>query len=345
MTAYLILENGTIFEGEFFGTPAEVTGEIVFNTGMTGYLETISDPSHKGQIVLQTFPLVGNYGVIPSDLESETIYTNAYIVKYPCQEPSNFRSCGNLDTFFMSQNITGLKGIDTRALTKIIRENGVMNGKITLHPPTQKDRDDAQGYSIKNAIGSVSCKDTYICTATDEKYNVALLDFGVRKSTIHAFTSLGCTVHVFPHTTTAEEILKINPQGIILSSGPGNPAAPENDHIIETIKKLSHIPTLGICLGHLLLAIAKGYKTEKMKFGHRGSNQPIKELATGRVYMSTQNHGYVVLSDDVSFKNVNDGTCEGLDYGNSFSVQFIPGGDTKFIYSRFIERMIAHAAR
>jgi len=348
MTAYLVLENGTIFEGEFFGKPAEVTGDIVFTTGMTGYLETVTDPSYYGQIILQTFPLIGNYGVISADLQKDTVRAKAYIVKYLCQEPSNFRSEEALDTFFMSQGITGLKGIDTRALTKIIRENGVMSGKITMTPPTEADKEEARNYKITNAIAAVSCSAPVVYG--EGKYRVALMDFGVKKSTIDALVSRGCQVWTFPHNTTAKKILDMNPHGILLSSGPGDPADPVNAPIIETLQELknSGVPILGICMGHLLLAIANGYKTEKMKHGHRGANQPVKNTSTGKLYITAQNHGYTVLADNPSYVNVNDGTCEGLDYGSSFSVQFCPGEgpkDTEFLFDCFVERMASHAAR
>jgi len=352
-TAYLILEDGTVFEGESFGRAGEVTGEVVFTTGMTGYLETLTDPSYYGQIILQTFPLIGNYGVIPSDFESAAIGASAYIVKRPCQEPSNFRSEGNLGAFLKARGIVGLCGIDTRALTKRIRENGVMNGKITASPPTAIDLAEAKAYCIKNAVASVSS--CTVIKSGEGARRVALLDFGAKRGIAEALRTRGCEVWTFPHDTAAEKILKTKPDGIMLSNGPGDPAAPENAGIIETIRKLgkSNLPIFGICLGHQLLALANGYKTEKLKFGHRGANQPVKELATGLVYITSQNHGYAVVTradDNSSFVNVNDGTCEGLDYGVSFSVQFHPearGGplDTSFLFDRLIERMDTNAAR
>ncbi|MCL2286497.1 MAG: carbamoyl phosphate synthase small subunit [Firmicutes bacterium] len=343
MTAYLILENGTVFEGEFFGKPGEVAGEIVFTTGMVGYLETVTDPSYFGQIILQTFPLIGNYGVISSDLQNSTVSAKAYIVKYLCQEPSNFRSEEALDTFFMSKGITGLKGIDTRALTQIIRENGTVKGKITINPPTETDREEACSHEVTGAIAAVSCKELKVYG--EGKYRIALLDFGVKQSIINALTARDCAVWVFPHHTTVKDILDINPHGILLSSGPGDPEDPANKPIIETLRKLKNcgIPMFGIDMGHLLLAMANGYKTKTMKLGHRGANQPVKDLGTGRVYITAQNHGYTVLAENASFVNVNDGTCEGLDYGNSFSVQFCPGEgpkDTEFLFDKFVEMAV-----
>jgi len=356
MTAYLVLQNGTVMKGNSFGAQGEVTGEVVFATGMTGYLETLTDQSYYGQIVLQTFPLIGNYGVIPPDFESAAVGAKAYIVKYPCQNPSNFRSQGNLDAFLKERGITGLCGIDTRALTRIIRENGVMNGKITASPPTPADIAEVKAYSILNAVSAVSSRS--VTKIVPDKppvkrgapLRVALMDFGAKRGIARALAARGCEVWLFPHNTGAQEILNIKPDGIMLSNGPGDPAEKANSGIIETIRTLQKgtAPIFGICLGHQLLALANGYSTTKLKFGHRGANQPVKELATGRVYITSQNHGYAVTTDKGSFVNVNDGTCEGMDYGNSFSVQFHPeacGGplDTSFLFDRFMERMDACA--
>jgi carbamoyl-phosphate synthase small subunit len=377
-------------------TRGEITGEVVFATGMTGYLETLTDPSYYGQIVLQTFPLIGNYGVIPSDFESAAIGARAYIVRHPCQNPSNFRSEGNLDAFLKERAIIGLCDIDSRALTRIIRTHGVMNGKIMMAPPAEADIAEAKAYSIRNAVAAVSSrtvtkmlsrtveKDFFtteeILTTEDTELHggredcriktpcnsvpsvvdpslsvttrrVALMDFGAKRGIAQALMARGCEVWSFPHDSSAQEILKINPQGIMLSNGPGDPAESANNGIIETLRILqkSNVPIFGICLGHQLLALANGYSTKKLKFGHRGANQPVKELATGRVYITSQNHGYAVVADNGSFVNVNDGTCEGMDYGDSFSVQFHPearGGplDTGFLFDRFIERMNNYAA-
>lgn len=347
--AYLILEDGMILEGRSFGAKGEVTGELVFTTGMTGYLETLTDPSYYGQIVLQTFPLIGNCGVIPSDFESGTVGTKAYIVKHPCQDPSNFRSEGNLDAFLKERGIVGLYGIDTRALTKIIRKNGVMNGKITSYPPAEEDCDEAKAYSIRGAVAAVSPRS--VIKLNDGGQRVALIDFGAKRGIAEALAARGREVWSFPYDSAAQSILHIKPDGIILSNGPGDPADPDNVRIIETIREVmqSGVPIFGICLGHQLLALANGYKTHKLKFGHRGANQPVRDTATGNVYITSQNHGYAVTADRASFINVNDGTCEGIDYGNSFSVQFHPearGGplDTDFLFDRFAERMDAYAS-
>ena len=347
--AYLVLEDGTIFTGQAFGACGDVTGELVFTTGMTGYLETLTDPSYYGQIVLQTFPLIGNYGVIPEDFESDSIGASGYIVKHPCQTPSNFRSEGSLDTFLKARGIVGISGVDTRALTKRICKRGVMNGRITAEPPTGADIDAAKAYRIQGAVQAVSPRG--IAQTGDGNRRVAVMDFGAKRGIAQALKVRGCAVHTFPFDTAVADILAINPNGIMLSNGPGDPAAPENAEIVEFLRTLmqTDIPIFGICLGHQLMALAQGYQTRKLKFGHRGANQPVKELATGSVYITSQNHGYEVIAKDSSFVNVNDGSCEGMDYGRSFSVQFHPeakGGppDTAFLFDRFIERMDAYAA-
>lgn len=349
--AYLILENGTIFEGKSFGKTGETVGEIVFTTAMTGYLETLTDPSYYGQIVVQTFPLIGNYGVIPSDFESKKSYVNGYIVRDWCQEPSNFRCEGVLDTFLKQQNIVGLYGIDTRALTKIVRESGVMNGKIVMEGETDFGLTELKKYKIIKAVENTTCDEPEVFKPEGEaKRKVCLLDLGAKRNICRELVKRGCEVTVLPATTKAEQIFSYNPEGIMLSNGPGDPA--ENVEIIEEIKKIldKQIPTFGICLGHQLLALANGAKTEKLKYGHRGANQPVKDLKTGRVYITSQNHGYAVVNDSVGdnaelrFVNANDGTCEGIDYKSSpaFSVQFHPeacGGplDTGFLFDKFIK--------
>ncbi|MCL2078948.1 MAG: carbamoyl phosphate synthase small subunit [Oscillospiraceae bacterium] len=368
MTAYLILENGEVFEGKAFGALGEsvheAVGEVVFATGMTGYLETLTDPSYYGQIVLQTFPLIGNYGVIPGDFESAMIAAKAYIVKYPCQNPSNFRSAGSLGGFLKERCIAGLCGIDTRRLTRVIRENGVMNGKIMLSLPSKADCEQAKKYVLKNAVSAVSIKSAApLCPlpedvpppsppkAAPQNYRIAVLDLGAKRSIADALTARGCEVQLFPCGSGAKEIMSIKPDGIMLTNGPGDPADTANYGIVETIRDLwrTDIPIFGICLGHQLMALANGFTTRKLKFGHRGANQPVLELATGRVYITSQNHGYAVTADSCSFVNVNDKTCEGIDYGSSFSVQFHPEAragpfDTDFLFDRFIERIAKKSA-
>ena len=347
--AYLILENGTIFEGKSFGAVGEAIGEIVFTTSMTGYLETLTDPSYYGQIVVQTFPLIGNYGVIPSDFESRCPHVKAYIVRDWCQEPSNFRCEGNLDIFLKQQNIVGLYGIDTRQLTRIVREHGVMNGRIVSEGSTF-GLTEIKNYKIVDAVKNTTCdKETTFTPEGEVKRKVVLFDFGAKDNIRRSLVQRGCEVTVVPAYTKVERVMELAPDGIMLSNGPGDPA--ENTEIIEELKKLSEkkIPTFGICLGHQLLALAHGAKTHKLKYGHRGANQPAENVETGRVYITSQNHGYAVVNDSlpanakVSYVNANDGTCEGVKYLDepTFSVQFHPeacGGplDTSFLFDEFI---------
>ena len=348
--AYLMLENGTIFEGKSFGKTGETVGEIVFTTAMTGYLETLTDPSYYGQIVVQTFPLIGNYGVIPSDFESAHPFVKGYIIRDWCQEPSNFRCEGDLDTFLKKEGIIGLYGIDTRALTKIVRESGVMNGKIFMEGTTDFGLTELKSYKIIDAVKNTTCdNETTYKPEGEVKHRICLLDLGAKANICRELVKRGCEVTVMPSYTKAERIFALDPDGVMLSNGPGDPA--ENIEIIEEIKKICDrkIPIFGICLGHQLLALSQGAKTEKLKYGHRGANQPAKDEKTGRVYITSQNHGYAVVNDSLgenaalSFTNANDGTCEGVDYKNmpAFSVQFHPeacGGplDTGFLFDRFI---------
>ena len=321
---------------------------------MTGYLETLTDPSYFGQMVVQTFPLIGNYGIIPSDFESEAPCLRAYIVREWCQEPSNFRSQGGLDTFLKNHNIIGLYGIDTRALTRIVREHGVMNAKIAFSPEcTPAVMQEIHAYTIENAVASVSRGDeTVTMPQITPLHKVVLWDFGAKRNIERELVKRGCEVITVPSNTTAEQILSRHPDGIMLSNGPGDPA--ENTTVIAELQKLmeAKLPTFGICLGHQLLALAHGARTEKLKYGHRGANQPALETATGRVYITSQNHGYTVIGDtvpagaSVSFVNANDGTCEGVTYTGSpaFSVQFHPEAsagplDTAFLFDRFMNLM------
>ncbi len=355
-SAYLILENGTYFEGKAFGAEKETTGELVFTTAMTGYLETLTDPSYYGQVVIQTFPLIGNYGVIPSDFESKSPALKAYIVRNWCQAPSNFRCEGNLDTFLKSADIPGLYDIDTRALTRIVREYGVMNCKLTYTLDNlEKDIEEIRQYRVTDAVKSTSIDSKVEFKSEKPEYNVVLIDYGAKHNIGRELVKRGCNLTVVPYSATAEEILELDPDGIMLSNGPGDPQ--ENVEAIATLKKLCEhkIPTFGICLGHQLLALSQGARTEKLHYGHRGANQPAKELSTDRVYITSQNHGYAVINDsipdtaEVSFVNGNDGTCEGINYKNmpAFSVQFHPeacGGpkDTAFLFDRFIEMIKEH---
>jgi carbamoyl-phosphate synthase small subunit len=358
--AYLTLENGVVFEGFSFGAAGEVIGETVFTTGMTGYLETLTDKSYYGQIITQTFPLIGNYGVIPEDFESSGISAKGYIVKHWCQDPSNFRSEGELDIFLKQNNVVGLYGIDTRRLTKIIRESGVMNGRISSLPPDGK-LGEIKAYRIRDAVQTASCKEITVRQAGETQgrplshFKVALLDYGLKENIRRELIARGCEVTTYPQDTAASTVISGKHDGIMLSNGPGDPDAPENAEIIKNLQTLcgSGIPIFGICLGHQLLALAHGFRTEKLKYGHRGANQPAKDLASGRTYITSQNHGYAVESGSIAplvatqqWINVNDGTCEGIEYLSEpvFSVQFHPeacGGprDTSFLFDRFLARM------
>ena len=352
--AYLALENGMVFEGKSFGAVGETVGEVVFTTAMTGYLETLTDPSYYGQIVMQTFPLIGNYGIIPSDFESSKPQVKAYIVREWCQEPSNFRCEGDLDTFLKQHNIVGLYGIDTRALTKIVREHGVMNAKIlTYAQPTEQDMQQMRDYRIVDAVPAVTRQEIEVVKPEGEsKKRVVLWDFGAKNNITRKLTRRGCEVVLMPAFSTVEDILAQKPDGIMLSNGPGDPA--ENTGIIAQLGELckSGLPIFGICLGHQLLALSQGAKTQKLHYGHRGANQPVTCLETGRVYITSQNHGYAVVADSLpenarlSYVNANDHTCEGVEYLNmpAFSVQFHPeacGGpmDTGFLFDKFIRMM------
>ena len=351
---YLILENGQVFRGRPFGASGQVIAEIVFTTAMTGYLETLTDPSYYGQMVVQAFPLIGNYGVIPADFESENPALKAYIVRSWCQEPSNFRSVEDLDTFLLSRGIVGLWDIDTRALVKIIREHGVMNALITDDPtPSELTLESLRNYRLTGAVPQVSRANPATLRADAAKRHVALWDFGAKRNIANELVKRGCDVTILPESATADEILALKPDGVMLSNGPGDPA--ENTAIISELSKLcdANVPIFGICLGHQLLALARGGETMKLKYGHRGANQPVQEMQTKKVYITSQNHGYAVKTGDalpkqsrVSFQNLNDGTCEGMEYLDipAFSVQFHPeacGGplDTRFLFDRFTALM------
>lgn len=357
MKAFLILEDGQVFSGESIGSQKDIISEIVFNTSMTGYLEVLTDPSYAGQSVVMTYPLIGNYGICYEDMESEKSWVSGFIVREIAQLPSNFRCDISIDQFLKEQDIPGIQGIDTRALTKILREKGTMNGMITTNEHYDLDEvlKQLKEYRVTNAIKTVSCKEKKVYKSEKEgtSKKVALLDLGTKYSIIRCLTRRGMEVTVYPAFTKAEEILSSHPDGIMLSNGPGDPK--ECQDIIKEIKKLydSEVPIFAICLGHQMMALANGADTEKMKYGHRGANHPVKNLETGKVYISTQNHGYVVKNDslleDVArplFLNVNDKTCEGVRYFNKkiFTVQFHPEAcagptDCDFLFDEFMKMM------
>lgn len=347
--AYLVLSNGAVFEGYKIGADTECIGEVVFTTGMGGYIETLTDPSYAGQIVVQTFPLIGNYGVIPEDFEGKTA-ARGYIVRNLCDFPSNFRCEYSLDDYLKKENICGICGIDTRALTVMLRSQGVMSGKICDEPTIKTNEIDS--YLVKNAVAEVSSKEPAVYLPSgEEKFKVALIDYGAKANIVRCLQKRGCRVNVFPYDTEAEEILSFEPDGIMLSNGPGDPT--DNLFCIEQIKKLlGKKPLFGICLGHQLTALALGGKTVKLKYGHHGVNQPVKELFGKRTYITSQNHGYAVNFDSLKdtgrqiFINANDGSCEGIEYPdyNAFTVQFHPEAcsgphDTEFLFDRFLSMM------
>lgn len=351
MKGYLLLANGQLYEGTLMGAAKPVMAELVFTTAMTGYLETLTDPSYEGEIVIQTFPTIGNYGVIPEDFESPRPRLSAYIVRELCDEPSNFRCQGKLDDYLKAQGIPCLTGVDTRALTRVIRNAGVMNAALLTEKPENPEEICAQlkVLPFHPSIQDVTC-DGVQPAKKPGIHNVVLWDFGAKANIRRELVKRGCDVDVVPYNATAEEIAALHPDGIMLSNGPGDPS--DNTGVIGELKKLcdKKIPTFGICLGHQLLALANGAKTEKMKYGHRGANQPVKDMQSGRIYISSQNHGYAVVNSslpdnaEVRFLNVNDKTCEGIDYTNmpAFSVQFHPeacGGphDTAFLFDRFMQ--------
>lgn len=352
MKAFLILEDGTVFTGTSIGSAKSVISEIVFNTSMTGYLEVLTDPSYAGQAVVMTYPLIGNYGITP-DMESKKPWPDGYIVRELSRMPSNFRCEGTIQDFLTKYDIPGIAGIDTRALTKILREKGTMNGMITTDENYDLEQiiPQLKAYRTGNVVDKVTCDEKYVLKANGLK--VALLDLGAKNNIAHSLHKRGCEVTVYPAHTPAQEILEAQPDGIMLSNGPGDPK--ECSDIIKEIKKLydSEVPIFAICLGHQLMALATGADTYKLKYGHRGGNHPVKDLQTGKVYISSQNHGYAVDADSLdpsvavpAFTNVNDGTNEGLKYTgkNIFTVQFHPEAcpgpqDSGYLFDVFIDMM------
>lgn len=394
MKAFLILEDGTVFEGKHIGADKDVVSEIVFNTSMAGYTEVFTDPSYAGQSVCMTYPLIGNYGVCLDDMESDKIWVDAVIVRELSHIPSNFRCDMSIQEFLEKYDIPGIEGIDTRKLVRILREKGTMNGFITTNENLKFEdvKDKLHAYTTGDVVSKVSCKEKKFlkgvadiaengplsgsASFNEDDYKeslkgdlskrekkpaivkelngkglkIALLDFGAKRNIAASLAARGCDVTIYPSDTTAEEILKDAPDGIMLSNGPGDPK--ECTQIIKEIKKLydSELPIFAICLGHQLMALATGADTFKMKYGHRGGNHPVKDLSNNRVYISSQNHGYVVDMDKLdpnvakpAFINVNDGTNEGLAYvgKNIFTVQFHPEAcpgpqDSSYLFDRFI---------
>lgn len=391
MKAFLILEDGTVFSGIHIGAEREVISEIVFNTSMAGYLEVLTDPSYAGQAVCMTYPLIGNYGICKDDMESLKSSPDGFIVHELSRIPSNFRCDIPIQQFLQENNIPGIAGIDTRALTKLLREKGTMNGMITTNTEYQLEEilPKLKEYKTGKVVEKVTCKEKYqikpvknleengalsgsakfqpedfragkrekspslIKNLSGTGLKVALMDFGAKANIAKSLAARGCEVTVYPADTLAKEIIAAKPDGIMLSNGPGDPK--ECTDIIKEIQKLyaSEIPIFAICLGHQLMALATGADTYKMKYGHRGGNHPVKDLKTGRVYISSQNHGYVVDTEKLdkkiavpAFVNVNDGTNEGLAYVGKkiFTVQFHPEAcpgpqDSGYLFERFISMM------
>lgn len=353
MKAFLILEDGHVFTGTSIGAQREVISEIVFNTSMTGYLEVLTDPSYAGQAVTMTYPLIGNYGICYEDMESERPWPDGYIVRELSRIPSNFRSQDTIQNFLEKYEIPGIAGIDTRALTKILRESGTMNGMITTKEYASLDEvlPRLKAYTTGKVVEKVTCREKKVLE--NDGLKVALLDLGAKRNIARSLHERGCQVTVYPAGTKAEEIIAAKPDGIMLSNGPGDPK--ECTSIIEEIRKLyeTDIPIFAICLGHQLMALATGADTYKLKYGHRGGNHPVRDLETGKVYISSQNHGYAVDTKSLdpavavpAFENVNDGTNEGLRYTgkNIFTVQFHPEAcpgpqDSSYLFDRFIHTM------
>ena len=345
MKAFLILEDGTVFTGTSIGSTRDMISEIVFNTSMTGYLEVLTDPSYAGQAVVMTYPLIGNYGITP-DMESKKAWPDGYIVRELSRMPSNFRCEGSIQDFLKEQDIPGIAGVDTRALTKILREKGTMNGMITTNENYDLDEilPKLHAYKVGDVVSKVTCEAPYVLEGTGPR--VALMDFGAKNNIAKSLHRRGCQVTVYPAGTSAEEIIASKP-------GPGDPET--CTEIIAEIRKLyeTEIPIFAICLGHQLMALANGAKTYKLKYGHRGGNHPVKDLTNNRVYISSQNHGYAVDASTMdpavaqeAFVNVNDGTNEGLSYigKNIFTVQFHPEAcpgpqDSGYLFDRFMDMM------
>lgn len=368
MRAILVLEDGTTFEGRSLGASGCTIGEVVFNTGMTGYQEILTDPSYAGQIVTLTYPLIGNYGINPDDFESRCVQVEGFVVREACDVPSNWRSNLTLDAFLKEKGVVGIQGVDTRALTRALRVRGVMMGAISTEDTAISlltKIKNAPNYAAADFAKKVTTEQPYrwrvgdvrptpieeTTRAREPRYRIALLDFGVKYNILRSLATLGCETTVYPCTATPEEVLRENPDGIFLSPGPGDPE--QYDYIVRTVKSLvDKKPIMGVCMGNQILGYAFGSKTFKLKFGHRGSNHPVKDLNTGRVYITSQNHGYAVDPDglkdgmEVAHLNLNDGTVEGLKHKELpiFSIQYHPEAspgptDSNYFFHQYIEML------
>ncbi|MCX6380747.1 MAG: glutamine-hydrolyzing carbamoyl-phosphate synthase small subunit [Armatimonadetes bacterium] len=373
MKAILALEDGTLFEGQSLGATGRTNGEVVFNTGMTGYQEILTDPSYAGQIVTLTYPLIGNYGINPDDFESRRVQVEGFVVREAAEIASNWRSKQTLDSFLKERGIIGIQGIDTRALTRALRVRGVMMGAISTEDTPESLLEhirNAPGYGSKDLARQVTAEQSYRWRVGDTKpvsadsvsevkprYRIALLDFGVKYNILRSLANLGCETTVYPCTVTAEEVLRANPNGIFLSPGPGDPE--QYGYMVDTVRQLvGKKPIMGVCMGNQILGYAFGSKTFKLKFGHRGSNHPVKDLNTGRVYITSQNHGYAVDPDrlkdgmEVAHINLNDGTVEGLRHKELpiFSIQYHPEAspgpsDSAYFFHQYINMLDRHYGR
>ncbi|MEQ6375262.1 glutamine-hydrolyzing carbamoyl-phosphate synthase small subunit [Bacillaceae bacterium S4-13-58] len=348
-TRWLVLEDGTIFKGKAFGADTDQWGEVVFNTGMTGYQEILTDPSYCGQILTMTYPLIGNYGINHDDFESIEPAIHGLIVKEAAVYPSNWRSTETIDEYLKKKNIPGVYGVDTRKLTRLIRNSGTLRGAVTrneveipsiIEELNRKERP-------KDLVKRVSIQKPYVIP--DRGHRVVLVDFGAKHGILRELTKRGCHITVVPYNTTAEEILQLKPDGVLLSNGPGDPT-----DVIGATQTIQHLfgklPIFGICLGHQLFALACGATTSKLTFGHRGSNHPVIELSTGRIDITAQNHGYTVDLDslnntqlELTHQSINDGTVEGLSHKlyPAFSVQYHPEAspgpeDSNPLFEKFI---------
>ena len=347
---YIVLENGQVFEGKRFGYDGNAIGELVFNTSVVGYIETLTDACYQGQILVQTFPLIGNYGWISSDTNGKDIKLSAYIVREWCEAPANFRCEGTIDKELRDRKIPGIYGVDTRQLTKIIRENGVMNAVIT-DDPASVDLEALKAYKNTDLVKNAGISDEIkVYAAQDEKKKVTVINYGEYFNLVAPLNARGCTVTVVPYTATASDILSTDPDGIVISNGAGDPK--ENAEGIKVVSELiGKKPMFAVSLGHQLLALAKGADTFKLKYGHRGGSQPVKDVVTGKTHITSQNHGYAVDTDSVAkaggmitYVNGNDKTVEGIEYASdkAFSVQFVPekgfGNDNteKVLFDKFV---------
>ena len=360
--AYLVLEDGSVHRGYGFGAASDAVGEVVFNTTMTGYQEVLTDPSYAGQLVTLTYPLVGNYGINGIDFESRRIQVSGLIVREHCETPSHGASVRTIHQFLESQGIPGISGVDTRAITRRLRSQGVMMGVISSDPNSALARlKAAPNYGELDHVRTVSTAEGYAWSEAGElpepqnglerPFRVLVTDCGLKYNILRELTRRGCEVQVVPADTPAEELLSLKPSGVLLSPGPGDPQL--LDYVVENARKiLDRTPVMGICLGHQIVARALGAETFKLKFGHRGGNHPVRDLSTGRVYITAQNHGYAVRADslppglEVSHINLNDETVEGLTHRELpvFTIQYhseaSPGPrDNEYLFDRFLQMM------